>query len=141
MIRKFNAINIQFPISKLILEGSKIVETRTYPLPSKYMGVPLLFIETPGKKGLFKSRIVGLIVFRRCFQYRDETSFYSDFNRHRVEQTSQWAWSPNKPKWGWEIEEVRTFINPLPPSKRLGIKFTRNIRVPISIAFNSIRFH
>ena len=39
-----NGINIQFPISQLILSGDKTVETRTYPIPERYLGVDLALI-------------------------------------------------------------------------------------------------
>ena len=49
------AINIQFPISELILSGKKTIETRTYALPEKYIERDLYLIETPGSNGAFKA--------------------------------------------------------------------------------------
>ena len=53
-------INIQSPWSRLLIEGDKCVETRSYPIPEKYVGEDLGLIETPGKDGDFKARIIGI---------------------------------------------------------------------------------
>lgn len=47
--RTLCGINIQFPISQLIVDGSKTIETRTYPIPDHYIGKEMILIETPGK--------------------------------------------------------------------------------------------
>ncbi|MSP19899.1 MAG: hypothetical protein EXR74_10065 [Bdellovibrionales bacterium] len=130
MSKTYSAINIQFPISQLILSGQKSVETRTYPIPIKYIGVPLLIVETPGKKGSFKSRIVGLIRFDECFEYSSERAFYLDFKRHKVDKNSDWAWEENTSKWGWKIGELKIFSKPFHIRKRIGIKFTVDVKLP-----------
>lgn len=122
----FTGINIQFPISQLILSGEKIIETRTYQLPTKFENVELLIIETPGKTGKFKSRIVGTIVFSSSFQYKSKKDFYNDISKHFVDQKSEWAWK-DKEKWGWVIDKVSVFENPRPLLKRPGIVYTKDI--------------
>lgn len=126
--RSLTGINVQYPISQLILSGRKTIETRTYPIPPKYIGKELLMIETPGKTGKFKSRSVAVIVFERCFLYRDSKEFYKDKKNHSVEPNSPWAWKDEKPKWGWEIKTVHR-LKPKSVDKRLGIKFTLNLSV------------
>lgn len=121
------AINIQYPISHLILAGEKIVETRTYPLPEKYIGKDLFLIETPGKKGKFKARVVGIIRFTKSFRYESKKEFYRDFKRHQVDETSPWAWS-EKPKWGWPIESIRS-IDCRPFKEKTGIVFTKKVTI------------
>ncbi len=127
MSQEFTGINIQFPISREILSGRKIIETRTYRIPTEYVGKTLLIVETPGPNGKFKSRIVAKICFSRCFQYESEDSFYADSQRHLVEPGSPWAWNPDKPKWGWVIAKVTPLKHDLPVRKRLGIKFTKGL--------------
>jgi hypothetical protein len=124
----YSALNIQYPISQLILNGQKTVETRLYPLPKKYLGRELLFIETPGREGKFQARIVGTIRFGRCFQYDSKRDFYADFKRHLVQPDSEFAWK-TKAKWGWEIESIKIFRRPLPAPERKGIKFTTGIQL------------
>lgn len=123
----FHGLNIQFPISREILSGRKTVETRTYPLPKSYIGKILLLIETPGKNGKFKARIVGKICFSNCFLYSSKAAFYRDSYKHLVTPDSPWAWT-DKPKWGWIIESVERLSKPV-PAGRIGIKYTKNIQL------------
>jgi len=119
-------LTIQAPISRLILDGSKSVETRTYPLSEKYVGKVMALIETPGPGREFKSRVIGLITFSRCFRYKNEEEFYEDYARHRVDAKSPWAWSNKKPKWGWEISHVEPISPPRKLKKRPGIVYTKS---------------
>ena len=56
-------VNIRWPWSKLLLEGTKTVETRSYPLPTGFVGKEIAVIETPGpngkKNGIPKSAYYG----------------------------------------------------------------------------------
>lgn len=131
MKKKYSGINIQWPISELILSKDKLVETRTYPIPEKYIGKELLLIETPGKKGKFKARISAIIVFEKSFAYKSKTAFYNDYKNHRVDKESIWAWSDDKPKYGWPIKKLVKLDKPLPLKKRGGIVFTKNISLEI----------
>lgn len=127
--KSYNGINIQWPISSLILSGEKTIETRTYPIPQHYVGKEMLLIETPGKKGNFKSRIRGVIKFTRCFKYDNERQFYLDAERHRVTPESEWAWNADKEKWGWEVLVLEVFTDPIPMPKKTGIKYCKDIRL------------
>lgn len=127
MRSELTGINIQYPISRLIVSGDKTVETRTYPIPQRYVGVNLALIETPGKVGYFEARIIGTIKFSRCFRYADAQQFYKDFSRHRVDCDSDWRWRDDKPKWGWEIEGVNMLDVPILAPSNKGIIYTRSI--------------
>lgn len=118
-------INIQAPWANLLIDGLKVVETRSYPIPSKYIGEPLALIETPGKKGNFKSRIIGTIIFSHSFKYPDETAWLNDYNRHLVDQSSDYKWN-GKSKYGWVVSYVKKFDESIKPPKRKGIVFTNN---------------
>lgn len=126
--REYTGINIQFPISRAITSGKKTVETRTYPLPEKYMNTELLMIETPGEEGTFTSRIVAIIKFTKSFPYKNKTAFYKDFKLHLVDKNSKWSWK-NKPKFGWTVEVIKVFDHPLPMNSQKGIVFTKNIKL------------
>ena len=131
-IKPLIGLNIQIPWSNLLINGDKSVETRSYPLPEKYEGVELAIIETPGKYGQFKSRIVGTITFSHCFQYPDEQSWVDDYNRHKVEKLDEfYGWNPNKSKYGWVVSDVKKFDEPMSAPKRKGIVFTKNCKVPV----------
>jgi hypothetical protein len=110
--RKYTGINIQWPISELILSGQKTVETRKYPLPKKYLDTELALVETPGDKGKFNARVTAIIKIKKCFQYKSKSEFYRDNKRHCVTPDSKWAWDSSKPKWGWEITVVKKLKNP-----------------------------
>lgn len=126
-MKKLTGINIQFPISRLILSGEKTVETRTYPIPEHYIGRELAIIETPGRDGDFEARIVGTVVFSCCFSYENKTKFYADKKRHHVSADSPWRWDSAKPKWGWEISKITKMNKPIPAPKRRGIVYTKDI--------------
>lgn len=129
MTKEYSGINIQWPISAKILSGEKTIETRTYPIPNKYIGRELILIETPGKRGKFKSRMIGIIRFTRCFRYEKFEDFHRDQERHLVGPDSDWAWNPNKEKWGWETEVIDVFASPKPLQKRSGVRFSTGIKL------------
>ena len=125
-------INIQSPWSHLLINGEKCVETRSYPLPEKYEGEELALIETPGKYGDFKARIIGTITFSHSFKYPDEQSWIDDFNRHLVSgQHDIFGWYENKEKYGWVVSNVNKFDEPQPAPENKGIIFTNGCAVLI----------
>lgn len=128
MPKNYTGINIQWPISADIVSGEKTVETRTYPLPDRYKDVEMILIETPGKKGKFKSRITAIIKFTNCINYKDKTEFYKDKSKHLVTEDSEWAWKDKK-KYGWEVQIVKKFKEPIPFLQKKGIVYTKNITI------------
>jgi hypothetical protein len=127
---KYTGINIQYPISELILNGKKTIETRTYPIPKKYMGKDMLLVETPGKNGKFKARVIAIIKFDDCFLYSSSYLFYKDKSKHHVDPSSKWAWTDSKPKWGWLISYCKPLKTEVPLKRQPGIKFTCNLSLP-----------
>lgn len=122
-------INIQWPISEMIISGEKTIETRKYPIPEKYIGQELALIETPGPKGKFKARIRAVIVFGKSFQYKTKKEFYAHTNRHCVTPDSIWKWTPEQRKFGWPIKAVKVFDEPLEAPKKKGIVFASECKV------------
>jgi len=123
-------LNIQIPWSTLLINGDKSVETRSYPLPEKYVGVELALIETPGKYGRFKSRIIGTITFSHSFQYPDKQSWKDDYNRHKVEEQDKFfGWNPLKSKYGWVVSDMKKFNTYKTTSQKKGIIFTHGIDI------------
>jgi hypothetical protein len=117
-----NGINIQTPWSQYLINGSKSVETRSYPLPKKYEGVELALIETPGRNRHLKTRIIGTITFSHCFRYKNETEWKLDTNRHKVGTDNiNYGWDTNKPKYGWVVSKIVKFDEPVDPPKKRGI--------------------
>jgi hypothetical protein len=133
--KTYTGINIQWPISDLIISLKKTIETRTYQIPTKLIGKELLLIETPGKTKEFKSRIRGIIVFNDCFKYETPEEFYLDSHMHCVLPDSLWAWK-DIPKYGWRISSFRpTKIIELHCQK--GIIYTHNLNLDGKISKNS----
>lgn len=124
--KKYTGINIQYPISTLILSGKKTIETRTYPMPTKYIGQSLLLIETPGPSGKFKAQVVAIIKFNESFKYLNKVDFYNDYEKHFVDKNSPWHWT-EKGKWGWPILELKILKKPILAPNKKGIIFTSNI--------------
>lgn len=125
-------LNLQAPWTQWILEGRKTVETRFYPLPKKYVGKEMLIIETPGKTGKFKARIVGIVVFGEPFQYQSKKEFYADRARHLVDTASPnftWESGKGKKKWGWPVGKTRRMYIKLPIGIKRGILYTESIPI------------
>jgi hypothetical protein len=127
---KLPGINIQAPWSSLIIDGRKTIETRFYPIPKQYVGVPIAIIETPGKNKSLVSRVVGVAIFGESFAYVDADQFYSDSPRHLVSrQSSDFGWEESKQKHGWPILTCVRHTVPLPGGLKRGIVFTKEIEV------------
>ena len=126
--KEYSGINVQWPISRLITEGKKTIETRTYDVPSHYLNKEILLVETPGKDGKFKARVTALIKVSKTKLYRNKKEFYSDYEKHLVDKKSLWAWKTGKKKWGWYIEVIKVFDSPLPCTKK-GIVFRKGIQI------------
>lgn len=123
-------INIQFPWSQLLIKGDKCVETRSYPLPKKYEGEELALIETPGKFGDFKARIVGTITFSHSFRYPDENAWRDDHARHLVDILDEnFGWKKDKDKYGWVVSNITKFQEYQLAPENKGIIFTNNCLV------------
>ena len=123
-------INIQCPWSQLLIDGDKCVETRSYPLPEKYEGEELALIETPGKSGDFKARIIGTITFSHSFKYPDKNAWTDDYARHLVDKDNEhFGWKEDKDKYGWVVSEINKFQEYQLAPENKGIIFTNNCLV------------
>ena len=119
-------LNVQSPWSTLLINGQKSVETRSYRLPQRLEGVELALIETPGKSAKFKSRIIGTITFSSCVQYSSKEQWVSDNSRHKVDINDKlYGWKDN-PKFGWVVQSVNKFENPVDPPAKRGIIYAKN---------------
>lgn len=132
MTIRLPGINIQQPWSQLLLGGDKIVETRTYPLPKKYIGKPFWLIETPGKDRSRVAMVVGVIAFGASIEYRNKKHFVADFNRHLVPvDHPSFGFRSDRSKYAWEVSKVM-MIRPFEPCVRRGIIYTKPFEGPMS---------
>ena len=122
-------LNVQAPWSSLLINGLKSIETRSYHIPTKYVNHPLYLVETPGKLGKFKARVIGTITFSGSFKYPNKTSWINDYAKHLVSQNDPfYSWN-DKPKYGWVVCSVNKFDEPLDISGKRGIIFTNNLKL------------
>jgi len=119
-------LNVRSPWSTLLINGQKTVETRSYTLPQRLEGVELALIETPGKSAKFKSRIIGTITFSDCIQYSSKEQWQADGNRHKVDINDMLYGWKDKPKFGWIVQSVKKFKNPVDPPTKRGIIYAKN---------------
>lgn len=132
--RSLSGINIQYPWSELLVSGKKTIETRSYPLPEKFINVELAVIETPGKTGkkfgIAKARITGTIIFSGSKKYKSKSAWMKDYKKHLVTETDpMFTYSSNKPKYGWIVVSVSRLPVPVEPPKIRGIIFANDCRV------------
>ena len=132
--RSLPGLNIQWPWTRLILEGSKTVETRGYALPEKYVNVPLAIIETPGPKGkqfgIAQARIVGTVTFSSSFRYETFEDWAEDFDRHKVAvDNPQYKFVEGQEKWGWVIASVEVLRIERPAPAKRGIVFANDCQI------------
>lgn len=137
-----SGLTIQWPISQKILDGSKSIETRNYPLAPGYKNKEIAFIETQGKKGKFKARIVAFITFSDCFQYKGAKDFDADVKKHHVEKDSEYY---GETKWGWQISKVRILKNPIIFEEQVGrpppMKYAKKIPIPEDVKISKVITH
>jgi hypothetical protein len=135
MAEKYYGLNIQWPWSRLILNGKKTVETRTYPIPRKHLGKPLAIIETAGSRGkkeagINKAMIIGLVTFKRSFPYETKKQWVEDSKRHLVPvDHTKYTYQNETTRWGWEIDTVKILKQPKPAPSPRGIVFAKDCEI------------
>lgn len=124
-----NGINIQYPWSSLLVDEKKSVETRNYPLPAKYVGEEIAIIETPGRYGRFKARIIGTVTFSHSFKYPDRQAWLDDYNRHCVSKNDPMYGLEDKPKYGWVVSKIKKLDHPVDPPRKRGIIYAKGCKI------------
>jgi hypothetical protein len=124
-------LNVQAPWAQAIVSGQKVIETRLYPMPMRWVGHLLVIIETPGKARNFKRRIAGLVIFASSWCYADKATFSSDCAKHLVDPDDpRFGWQQDdRPKWAWPIQWVTAYQQPLPSGWRAGIRYARAVEI------------
>jgi hypothetical protein len=124
-------MNIQAPWAEAIVSGRKVIETRVYPMPRRWIGQSLAIIETPGKARHFKRRIAGVVIFEPSWCYPDQAAFARDRAKHLVDPHDQrFGWrGDDRPKWAWAVRWVEAYQQPLPASFRAGIRYARAVEI------------
>lgn len=137
--RKIPGIHVREPWSQYIIFEKKVVETRSYPLPSTYLNREIAIIETYGSQVRKKARIVGTVIFSECFEYESFDQWKCDQYRHLVEESdSKFGFIKGKPKFGWVISSAKPLTKSEEPPKIRGIKFVGDCQVSDDAAARSL---
>jgi predicted transcriptional regulator len=127
-------LHIREPWSQLILNGSKTVETRSYPLPKKHLGQFLAIIETTGVKSSKRAAIVGLVRFDSCHRYSSKRQWESEKSLHRVSPDDpSFRYVEGKEKWAWVVGRVIQLNATIAPPKKRGIVFATSCSIPLAM--------
>lgn len=126
------ALEVQYPYSNFILNGSKTIESREYSLPGALLNQSILLLESgQGSEGISSLpdvispdiarsgnlHVIGIVTFCNCFQYTSEQQWADDRSQHLVPIDSKYNWSELytdgiKRKFGWVIGNVTKYDSP-----------------------------
>lgn len=126
-------LNIQWPFSQLLLNGTKLEEVRDYPLNHRGIGKTqeeVFIVETKGPSGCKErnaishgiqiaarpssAQIVGTIRFACSQPYYDKQAFHEARCRHRIKADSKFDWDGHHTIYGWRVDSVRALTVPIP---------------------------
>lgn len=116
------ALEMQAPWSRHLLEGSKTIETRSYPLPAGLVGRPIEIIESqPGQAGMSSVgdsvepgalglSVVGCVTFSSSDAYETREAWVADRDRHLVPPSSgAYGWKGPGSVHGWVVGEMKPY--------------------------------
>lgn len=125
---KHFGLELQIPYAQHLLEGTKSIETRGYPIPHALLSKRIDVLES--KKGVdgvsaVSDRVIlttrsfaddddddddarklcrkGWCAFTHCFRYTTAEQFEADAKKHLVDNTSGYGWNDTKPMYGWIV--------------------------------------
>ncbi|KAI8621883.1 hypothetical protein BC830DRAFT_44259 [Chytriomyces sp. MP71] len=127
------ALEVQAPWSRLLLAGTKTVETRRYPLPSHLVGQRLWMLETPaGAIGVsalashvalsdapLGPRITGSFVVTACVQYGSYADWTADRHRHCVQPDVDAVLQLTDPSRDWNSTPLFGWVVANPATEEL----------------------
>ena len=114
-------LEMQYPWSKHLLNGSKLIETRGYDLPSSLIStenneVKIDILESQqGKDGVSSVpnvvyltsqsplKRIGWTTFVQSIRYKSREQFEADADKHLVDPSSGYGWNDNRPMYGWVV--------------------------------------
>ena len=98
-------VYIQSKWANKILDGEKSIETRHFGLHPKYWGVPL-YIQTENRV------LIGQVIFKSSFKYRNVEDFDRDYGFHLVDKKSQFHFTKRVRTCGWFVGWYRRLREP-----------------------------
>ena len=119
-------LNVQRPWAPMLLDGSKVIETRTYDIDKQKCFANEWFwvVETPGKKRQRGQRahITGCIKFSsEAVRYTSLAQWRADEDKHRIPAGSEYDWNGRGAMYGWRVERAYALRSPLPRPDPKGV--------------------
>lgn len=119
-------LNVQRPWAPMLLDGSKVIETRTYDIDKQKCFANEWFwvVETPGKKRQRGQRahITGCIKFSsESVRYTSLAQWRADEDKHRIPAGSEYDWNGRGAMYGWRVERAYALRSPLPRPDPKGV--------------------
>jgi hypothetical protein len=129
--RKFG-LEMQQPYSDLLVDGSKSIESRSYPLPEALLDTKIEILQSekgqdgvssvPNRVALHNSsdnssspllKRIGWVTFSKCIQYTSCEEFEADREKHLVHPNSGYCWNYERPMFGWVVKSYykREIVN------------------------------
>ena len=131
--------DVRYPWTEQLMSGKKTIETREYPLPSRYLHQTLALYEThveevkevKEKEDQEEDHqkddcCVGLIQFCSCKEYTSKEQWSQDSDKHGVPSdatSEEFGWVDGIKKYGWEVSFVEKT-----KKKNLPQRFERDFR-------------
>ena len=117
---------MQRPWAPMLLDGSKVIETRTYDIDKQKCFANEWFwvVETPGKKRQRGQRahITGCIKFSsESVRYTSLAQWRADEDKHRIPAGSEYDWNGRGTMYGWRVERAYALRSPLPRPDPKGV--------------------
>ena len=104
-------ISMAAPVGSMVAGGMKTVETRKYALSQQFIGKPIYIWEKPdGCCRQRQARVIGVVRFSDCFQYKNQEAWAKDYPRHQVSTGSKFSWDGKM--FGWVVENAQILASP-----------------------------
>ena len=125
LLRPLRGLNVQHPWAPMLLDGSKVIEARTYDIDDKggFGNEWFWVVETPGKQRQRgqRARITGCVKFcREAVRYTSLDQWRADEDKHRIAAGSDYDWDGSGAMYGWRVERVMVLREPVPGPDRKG---------------------
>ena len=120
-------LEMQYPWSNHLLNGSKKIETRGYDLPPSLIStenneVKIDILESQkGEDGVSvvpnvvhltsqsPLKRIGWTTFTQSIRYTNRQQFEADADKHLVDPSSGYGWSDDRPMYGWVVGRCGTY--------------------------------
>ena len=152
------SLNVQYPWSRLLLHGTKLVEVRRYPLGRRniiHKHEEVFLIETPAKGKFDRSlldgqfawaavsghqlpgppkhaQVIGTIRFSHHTEYKSFADFRTDEPCHLIGRSSLFEWDGKSCLYAWHVQSWRLFTTPTPAGLKTQTGYSKPKTLSVS---------